>query len=543
MSEPFDARRGCQPIWTGALGAALLFSLYWGYALYASYALDNGGPPVAVLFSGLPAWFRFRRVSRDFFDIAAMVVVTFQFMASWELRWRWSAPTRAALALAAAWGVRLAWVSPPDILDVLGYRATGMELSLLSLALAFAAIGSVSYAAELLLPVRVPREPKSSLGPVGWGRALRSGALRWLAVLAVFTAAVLIYNGHQYYVGLPRNSNPYFENWRMTVTLLWIAFAVLGLPYAVWTVKARKDPREEFMDPGLILLLVYRSLWCGLSLRATRPLLRLGNRRVRSALLDLVVKAFFLPIMITFLYIEAGGFTHNLRQLIAGSAGEGWGLVADIVRQALSALAHPGGAEEAQRAFWFLCRWLRSSIFVMDVSLGVLGYACSFWWLRNKTKSVDPTLSGWLVALMCYPPFSRVSDLYLPYTRFEGVPWAFFQGAGIRNVLLLAMVVLYGIYVWATMAFGLRFSNLTHRGIVTRGPYAWVRHPAYISKNLAWWAESVVRFNSIQQMAYLSGWNLVYLARAITEERHLRGDPDYQEYCRLVKYRLIPGVW
>ncbi|WP_436428256.1 hypothetical protein, partial [Enterococcus faecium] len=48
------------------------------------------------------------------------------------------------------------------------------------------------------------------------------------------------------------------------------------------------------------------------------------------------------------------------------------------------------------------------------------------------------------------------------------------------------LVVLTGIYAWATVAFGLRFSNLTHRGILTHGPYALSRHPAYLAKNLFW---------------------------------------------------------
>ena len=49
------------------------------------------------------------------------------------------------------------------------------------------------------------------------------------------------------------------------------------------------------------------------------------------------------------------------------------------------------------------------------------------------------------------------------------------------------LVLLTGIYAWATVAFGLRFSNLTHRGILTHGPYAWTKHPAYLSKNAYWW--------------------------------------------------------
>jgi protein-S-isoprenylcysteine O-methyltransferase Ste14 len=49
------------------------------------------------------------------------------------------------------------------------------------------------------------------------------------------------------------------------------------------------------------------------------------------------------------------------------------------------------------------------------------------------------------------------------------------------------MVLLTGIYAWATVAFGLRFSNLTYRGVLTNGPYAFTRHPAYLSKNAFWW--------------------------------------------------------
>jgi protein-S-isoprenylcysteine O-methyltransferase Ste14 len=37
-------------------------------------------------------------------------------------------------------------------------------------------------------------------------------------------------------------------------------------------------------------------------------------------------------------------------------------------------------------------------------------------------------------------------------------------------------------------------------------------------------------------------WSLIYYLRAVTEERHLMNDPDYQAYCRKVRYRFIPGL-
>ena len=53
------------------------------------------------------------------------------------------------------------------------------------------------------------------------------------------------------------------------------------------------------------------------------------------------------------------------------------------------------------------------------------------------------------------------------------------------------LVVLTAIYAWATVAFGLRFSNLTYRGVLTNGPYRFTKHPAYLAKNTFWWLETL----------------------------------------------------
>ena len=102
----------------------------------------------------------------------------------------------------------------------------------------------------------------------------------------------------------------------------------------------------------------------------------------------------------------------------------------------------------------------------------------------------------------------------------------------------MLLVILTGVYAWATIAFGLRFSNLTHRGILTHGPYSWMRHPAYVSKNLFWWLSTLPFFvttdsvdDAIRNTVILALVSGVYGWRAITEERHLRSDSDYQDYA------------
>lgn len=91
------------------------------------------------------------------------------------------------------------------------------------------------------------------------------------------------------------------------------------------------------------------------------------------------------------------------------------------------------------------------------------------------------------------------------------------------------------------MSFGLRFSNLSWRGLVDSGPYRYTKHPAYISKNLYWWLHTVpfVGVSSSldlwRNILGLSFVSLVYYLRAKTEERHLMAFPEYAAYAARIE--------
>jgi protein-S-isoprenylcysteine O-methyltransferase Ste14 len=179
-------------------------------------------------------------------------------------------------------------------------------------------------------------------------------------------------------------------------------------------------------------------------------------------------------------------------------------------------------------------------LFLIDVQIGTVGYLLTMKPLDAQIRTANPYLAAWLAALMCYPPFILMGDGgpldYHPATS----DWAFWlQGhTALLWVWAAVLVFLTGVYAWATVAFGIRFSNLTYRGVLTNGPYRFTRHPAYLSKNLFWWLSTMpflattgaltdtVRNTAI--MAMVSG---VYFWRAKTEERHLGGaDPKYRAY-------------
>ncbi|MDQ7047090.1 MAG: isoprenylcysteine carboxylmethyltransferase family protein [Sulfurovum sp.] len=186
---------------------------------------------------------------------------------------------------------------------------------------------------------------------------------------------------------------------------------------------------------------------------------------------------------------------------------------------------------------WYLL--LFHLIFVIDVSIAIIGYSFASRWLDNRTRSVDATLGGWFVALMCYPPLNTAfTSQFISYKGLDThsiITQDFYLA-----IILMLQLLLYMVYVWSTTALGFKFSNLTNRGIVSIGPYSYVRHPAYASKNLSWWIDNSYVLTNIWATLAMAMWNLIYIVRAITEERHLNHDKEYLAYSKKVKYRFIP---
>ncbi|TGX40170.1 DUF1295 domain-containing protein [Sphingomonas naasensis] len=177
-------------------------------------------------------------------------------------------------------------------------------------------------------------------------------------------------------------------------------------------------------------------------------------------------------------------------------------------------------------------------MFVIDVAFATAGYILTFRPLDSHIRTANPYAAGWTAALICYPPFLLMGEGG-PLDYHEGsADWSYWLGnyPWVLPVLGAVLVALTAIYAWATIAFGLRFSNLTHRGILTHGPYAWSRHPAYLSKNLFWWLSTMPFLattgwhDAVRNAAVMACVSGVYYWRARTEERHLGSDPAYQEY-------------
>lgn len=327
------------------------------------------------------------------------------------------------------------------------------------------------------------------------------------------------------------------ERWRELTLNYAAALGVMGIGYGVYklhpfltsfyTTANFELFAYAFWGYIIVLPFYYLSLphghptKCRLAWRALRNLpRRMPTQEEKVALLAVLIKLYFLPMMIGWLAHHSAATVNYAQQF------------------AQSGAFFPDG-------YWALF----NLAFLVDVACFTVGYAVEHPRLGNEIRSVDPTVAGWLVALLCYPPFNEVTQVLLgwhssDYPGFEAL-WAQYVGGG-------AILGLMSIYAWASVALAFKASNLTHRGIVIRGPYRWVRHPAYAAKNLAWWVGALpvlLTQWSAGPSAFCFalfgtlGWSFIYFLRAITEERHLRRDPTYVAYCERVRYRFVPGLW
>ena len=310
------------------------------------------------------------------------------------------------------------------------------------------------------------------------------------------------------YLLFPEYQGALFDPFWDVLSYVIPAFLLLSPLYFLWIDGKMTEPRDGYWHVGALML-----GWSD----------DVDLAKLRQHALGWMVKGFFLPLMFSYFH----GNINHLR--VVEIPGFTWDAAAlDIIA-------------------WQ--RLLYDLLILVDVGVIVVGYALTVRLFDSHIRSTEPTWAGWVPTLICYQPFwGLIGPNYFAYrtdldwgTALEGFPV-------LRVIFAIIILLLMGVYTWASVSFGLRFSNLTHRGIITNGPYRWTKHPAYLSKNLSWWFEAIPFLapfilgfrgqgwsghwtDALARTLRLVGVNLIYYIRARTEERHLSQDPVYVRYA------------
>jgi protein-S-isoprenylcysteine O-methyltransferase Ste14 len=358
----------------------------------------------------------------------------------------------------------------------------------------FAAVAACGVPMVLwsLIVDKVHRAPSTGIDWAAPARSWRAAAdtalVKVAGLWATWLAIALFYCvARWYWSGNYRYSMDLF-----TAAAPWLLAA--SIPYILWIDRRLVEPRDASYHFGQWVI----------GGAAGQPDMAQVAHHARAW----AVKGFFLAFMVS---IVPGNFASVVNWRIE------------------EALAHPVA----------LAGFLIAVMFMIDVCMATVGYMLTFKPLDSHIRTANPYMSGWVAALICYPPFVLMGAGGPLDYHAGGQEWdAWVAGMpALQWTLGALLVLLTGIYAWATVAFGLRFSNLTHRGILTHGPYRWSRHPAYLSKNLFWWFSSLPFLavsgsltDMVRNCALMAATNGIYYWRAKTEEKHLSADPNYREY-------------
>ena len=390
------------------------------------------------------------------------------------------------IGLAGLVGFAIAWL--------LAYQFSIMESSLL---LVLFLVGTALPMAVLSFAVNgVWRRGTSGLcstpQPVNWTR----GIIKFTGLAGTLLALVLCY------WLFPEYAKVYYRPVWNTVQWMLFPTILLAIPYIILVDCRMIDPEDGYWHAGLVFLGRWREV---------------NLAQLKAHAMGWMVKGFFLPFML------AGAIAH------------------------LDFLTKEGVNFSS---FGYLYNTTINLILIIDVTFGSIGYLLTLRILDSHITSTEPTWLGWLSAVICYRPFSGF--FWTTFLSYEGkTNWMYWlQPYPIFFITWgFAIIILHVIYVWATCSFGCRFSNLTNRGIIVDGPYRYLKHPGYVSKNLAWWLMAVPFVahaswpEALRACICLLLTNVIYFGRAWTEERHLNRDPAYKKYSQWIEQNgLFAGL-
>jgi protein-S-isoprenylcysteine O-methyltransferase Ste14 len=211
-------------------------------------------------------------------------------------------------------------------------------------------------------------------------------------------------------------------------------------------------------------------------------------------------------------WLEPGFFTARQERLIRISA--------NLIGAAGAALF----AKAAIQAYLHTHRVLGAA-FLVEQTWVVMAYL-----IRRPARAVTRRTGDWLLA------FGGTFGGVLFRPDGAHLRWGLDVGVGVQFLGLAICVVSF-------LALGRSFGfAAADRGLVSRGPYAVVRHPIYASYlllQIGYVLQSISIWNALV-MVFITTCNV---GRAGAEDGILATNEHYGTYCTQVRWRLVPGLW
>jgi len=315
-----------------------------------------------------------------------------------------------------------------------------------------------------------------------------SWSLYWPKQLAVWGLLGTFY--------LALTSMPLFSTGQFRNAIQWMPQVVawcfwLSPVYVRWVSSRQQDPHDDYWSLGRAVL---------------------GLSHDRQAVIDLLlswgIKLLFAPMMGSYL-INAGA---NLGQFDWST----W-------------FANP---DTVYRGVWRFVAFC-------DLIVGATGYLLTLRVFGTHIRHVSRDPVEWAVTLACYWPLWPI--VYAQIGHYSDSQWHTFMENGglVWWTWVVLLIVVKVAWLFSGLAHGIRFSNLTHRGIITTGLFRWFVHPSYTLKTTMWWLLYLPMLHgdlAVSHTLSLLFVTWLYWMRGKTEERRLAAtDPIYRYYLHGVR--------
>jgi len=171
----------------------------------------------------------------------------------------------------------------------------------------------------------------------------------------------------------------------------------------------------------------------------------------------------------------------------------------------------------------------------VDLLFTTAGYALSLRYIDTHIRTAERRCSAGRWHSLLPPFFSLMERQYVAYGGGPAFCSWLAAWPSMRTIWAVIILALLSVYTLATVAFGVRFSNLTHRGILREARIDSASTPL-TSRRIC----RVADFHSVLHRAVLRGapsfdfarmHQHIYLLARPNEERHLSRDPDYVAYA------------
>ncbi len=328
---------------------------------------------------------------------------------------------------------------------------------------------------------------------------------------------VIIYAGYKFY-----ELHPLYKQIEKNLTFFSYFFQlylIFGLPYFFVTLIFKSSPKEDFYDPAIRMIHIVKQISLRIFQRDnSRPIFGVLKKQYnKKVLLNLLMRGYFIPFMVIQVYV-------NINDSIRFSEGNFKGY-----------------------DFLTILMWTSAILWLTDTLNASMSYCIESRWIENRSRSIDMTVGGWLVCLACYAPINNITGTLFPFGPFaasKNPDSIFLQDITFIYFIKILEITVLVFHVYADCSLGPSIANITFKKLQTRGLYGMIRHPGTTFKLLLWWVQAGF-YREFWRIDFLFGhimWNVIYILRAITEERHLGKFEEYREYVKKVKHRFIPWV-